>query len=110
MKKSLIKTCSVVFASVSFVSLVVLLCLSVTLPYKEQYNVWGTIYTQYYQGYFDTAYLSSIILTAFGTFWGLVLFFALPCEKCKKEPVKKEEDGKKDDSGCCCCSSDSNGQ
>lgn len=100
MKKSLLKTCSMVFAAVSFVSLVVLICFSVTLPYTESYRVWGTLYTQHYAGYFDTTYLSSMILLAFGTFWGLVIFFALPCEKCKKECTKKEDE-------CSCCSSES---
>lgn len=107
MKKSLVKTCSMVFAVVTFVALVVLICLSVSLPHTEQYRVWGTIYTEYYSGSFDTTYLSSMILLAFGTFWGLVIYFALPCEKCKKE--SKEEKVEEENAFCCCCSQDTSG-
>lgn len=109
MKKSVLKICSLVFAVLCLAGLVVLLCTSVTLPHTETYRGWGTIYTQHYSGSFDTDYLGAVILTAMGTFWGLVLFFSIPCERCGK--VKKEEkpEAVEEKCGCGCdcdCGSD----
>lgn len=85
MKKSVLKTCSLIFGILCLIGFIDLLCTSIILPHDESYVVWGSYYTQHYSGYFDTTYLSSMILTAFGAFWGLVLFFAVPGEKCRKE-------------------------
>ncbi len=108
MNKSVLKICSIVFGALSLCALVVLLCFSITLPHTEMYRVWGSVYTQSYSGYFDTTHLSSMILLAFGSFWGFVLFFALPCDKCKKATCKEEEakseEVKDSDASCCCCS------
>ncbi len=108
MNKSVLKICSIVFGALSLCALVVLLCFSITLPHTEMYRVWGSVYTQSYSGYFDTTHLGSMILLAFGSFWGFVLFFALPCDKCKKagskEEESKSEEVKVDDASCCCCS------
>ncbi len=108
MKKSVLKICSLVFAVLCLAGLVVLLRTSVTLPHTETYRGWGTIYTQHYSGSFDTDYLGAVILTAMGTFWGLVLFFSIPGEKWWK--VKKEEKSEavEEKCGCGCdCGSDS---
>lgn len=108
MKKSVLKICSIVFGALSLCALVVLLCFSITLPHTEMYRVWGTVYTQSYSGYFDATHLSSMILLAFGSFWGFVLFFALPCDKCRKSGSKEEEAKSEkvvvEDASFCCCS------
>ncbi len=111
MKNTVLKVCSIVFGALCLVALVVLLCYSISLPYTETYRVWGSVYTQSYSGYFDTTYLSSMILLAFGAFWGIVLFFAFPCGKCGKkecpkiEKVETEEVNADEASSCgCCCS------
>ncbi len=102
MKKSVLKICSLVFAGLCFFGLVLLLCYSVSLPYTETYRVWGSTYTQHYSGYFDTGNLEAIILTAMGTFWGLVLFFAIPCGKCRRnEKKEKTEEKSQNDCGSC---------
>lgn len=110
MNKSVLKICSLVFGVVSLAALVVLLCFSVSFPYTETYRVWGSVYTQHYSGYFDTSNLSSMILLFFGAFWGIVLFFALPCGKCaekKNAPeceTKDEVEKSVESSSCGCCS------
>ncbi len=108
MKKSVLKVCSIVFGALCLCALIVLLCLSISLPYTETYRVWGTVYTQSYSGYFDTTHLESMILLAFGSFWGFVLFFAFGCDKCRKVDHKEEEvksvDVSESVSSCCCCS------
>ena len=100
MKKSVLKICSLVFAGLCLIGLIVLLCYSVSLPYTETYRAWGSTYTQHYSGYFDTDNLEAIILTAMGTFWGFVLFFAIPCGKCTKHAGKNEKS--EDSCGCGC--------
>ncbi len=111
MKNTVLKVCSIVFGALCLVALVVLLCFSISLPYTETYRVWGSVYTQSYPGYFDLTNLSSMVLLAFGAFWGIVLFFALPCGKChKKECAKVETEEVKTDEtsscGCCCTQSE----
>ncbi len=108
MKKSVLKICSLIFGVLSLAGLVVLLCFSITLPHKETYLVWGSVYTQYYSGVFDITYLSSMILLFFGAFWGLVLFFASTCDRCSKENKSSEEEEKSVE-GCCSCASISSG-
>ncbi len=106
MKKSVLKVCSIVFGALCLCALVVLLCFSISLPYTETYRVWGTLYTQSYPGYFDITHLDSMILLAFGSFWGFVLFFAFGCDKCRKVDHKEEEVKSVEadvDSSCCCC-------
>lgn len=100
MKKSVLKICSLVFALLCLAGLVAILCTSVTLPYTETYRVWGTTYTQHYSGCFNAAYLDAVILTAMGAFWGFVLFFSLPCGKCRK--AKDEEKPEEKNCGCGC--------
>ena len=92
MKKSVLKICSLIFGVLSLAGLVVLLCFSITLPHKETYLVWSSVYTQYYPGVFDITYLSSMILLFFGAFWGVVLFFASTCDRCIKENKSSEEE------------------
>ena len=106
MKKSVLKICSIVFGALCLCALIVLLCFSITLPHTETYRVWGSVYTQSYSGYFDTTHLESMILLAFGSFWGFVLFFALGCDKCRKAACKEEEvkSVDVDDASFCCCS------
>ena len=105
MKKSVLKTCSMVFAALCLIGFVVLLCSSVTLPYTETYRVWGSTYTQHYSGSFDASALPSLILTAFGAFWGFVLFFSIPCESRKKEEKAEtvNPDSAENGSGCGSC-------
>lgn len=100
MKKSVLKICSLVFAILCLAGLIAILCTSVTLPYTETYRVWGTTYTQHYSGSFNAAYLDAVILTAMGTFWGFVLFFALPCGKCRKATGEEKPEEKSCGCGC----------
>lgn len=100
MKKSVLKICSLVFALLCLAGLAAILCTSVTLPYTETYRVWGTTYTQHYSGYFNAAYLDAVILTAMGTFWGFVLFFSLPCGKCRKREGEENAEEKNCPCGC----------
>ncbi len=92
MNRKLLKICSLVFACLSFVSLLTLLFFSVSLPYTETYRMYGRIYTERYSGYFDTTYLSSMIILFSGTFWGLVIFFALP-ERERKKVAEEDKSG-----------------
>ena len=107
MKKSVLKICSLVFAGLCLIGLVLLLCYSVSLPYTETYRVWGTTYTQHYSGYFNADNLDAIILTAMGTFWGLVLFFVTPCGRCTKKSSCDETSEAKPESDCGCGCEDS---
>lgn len=91
MKKSVLKTCSLIFGIVCLMAFIDFLCTAILLPYEETYFVGNTIYTEYYSWSFDKSYLSSVLLTAFGAFWGFVLHASFPSEKKRKEKKEKKE-------------------
>ncbi len=92
MKKSVLKTCSLIFGIVCLLAFIDFLCTAILLPYEETYFVGNTIYTEYYSWSFDTTYLSSVILTAFGAFWGFVLHASFPSEKKGQEKKEKKSE------------------
>ena len=96
MKKSVLRTCSLIFGIVCLLAFMDILCTAILLPYEETYFVGNTIYTEYYSWSFDTTYLSSVILTAFGAFWGFVLHSSIPGEKSKKQKKTKKGENREE--------------
>lgn len=83
-KTSLIKKCSLVFSILCLIGLVLCLAFAITLPKAQYYNtIYGTM-KLHSAGSFDMSFLSPVILFAFGFFWGIVTFAAIPGKKKEK--------------------------
>lgn len=80
MNKKALKVLLLVFGIICFLLFVAFLGLAINLPRTVTYKtVLGTV-TERRSGYFDLSYLSSILISAIGAFWGISLFFLTKSE------------------------------
>ncbi len=80
MNKKALKVLLLVFGIICFLLFVSFLGLAINLPRTVSYRTAiGTI-TERRSGYFDASYLSPILISAIGTYWGISLFFLTKSE------------------------------
>lgn len=75
MNKKALKVLLLVFGIICFLLFVAFLGLAINLPRTVTYKTALGTLTERRSGYFDSSYLSPILISAIGAFWGIALFF-----------------------------------